>query len=209
MEILADEYPPSQICNLLWSKNSNELVSTHGFSAGHAQNQGTLVPSSKPTLRMLTTISLPSNSLHLYASTWRLRVLVSVLTFLCSQGATELIRNKSLLFRVTATESCTSPCRLRCVQAQPHFLPFSALTSLLLRRARRCTLSLLSYRAGLYRSSFLFTAVSRAPETRPCDSGTPSHLEELRRSRRIGRSSIHLLGLGNWMLEWMNGPTLP
>lgn len=30
----------SQICNLLWSKNSNELVSTHGFSAGSAQNQG-------------------------------------------------------------------------------------------------------------------------------------------------------------------------
>ncbi|SCV69836.1 BQ2448_1230 [Microbotryum intermedium] len=29
----------SQICNLLWSKNSNELVSTHGFSAGQAQNQ--------------------------------------------------------------------------------------------------------------------------------------------------------------------------
>ncbi|SCZ89648.1 BZ3500_MvSof-1268-A1-R1_Chr9g10520 [Microbotryum saponariae] len=28
-----------QICNLLWSKNSNELVSTHGFSAGQAQNQ--------------------------------------------------------------------------------------------------------------------------------------------------------------------------
>ncbi|ORY89774.1 WD40-repeat-containing domain protein [Leucosporidium creatinivorum] len=29
----------SQICNLLWSKNSNELVSTHGFSSGQAQNQ--------------------------------------------------------------------------------------------------------------------------------------------------------------------------
>ena len=32
----------SQICNLMWSKNSNEVVSTHGFSAGQAQNQGTL-----------------------------------------------------------------------------------------------------------------------------------------------------------------------
>lgn len=32
----------AQICNLLWSRNSNELVSTHGFSAGHAQNQGAL-----------------------------------------------------------------------------------------------------------------------------------------------------------------------
>jgi len=30
----------SQICNLMWSKNNNELVSTHGFSAGQAQNQG-------------------------------------------------------------------------------------------------------------------------------------------------------------------------
>ncbi|KAK4054192.1 substrate-specific activator of APC-dependent proteolysis [Microbotryomycetes sp. JL201] len=29
----------SQICNLLWSKTSNELVSTHGFSTGPAQNQ--------------------------------------------------------------------------------------------------------------------------------------------------------------------------
>lgn len=29
----------SQICNLMWSKNSNELVSTHGFSAGQVQNQ--------------------------------------------------------------------------------------------------------------------------------------------------------------------------
>jgi cell division cycle 20-like protein 1 (cofactor of APC complex) len=32
----------SQICNLMWSKNSNEVVSTHGFSAGQAQNQGKL-----------------------------------------------------------------------------------------------------------------------------------------------------------------------
>ncbi|KAK4684298.1 cell division cycle 20-like protein 1, cofactor of APC complex, partial [Tremellales sp. Uapishka_1] len=29
----------SQVCNLLWSLNSNELVSTHGFSVGPIQNQ--------------------------------------------------------------------------------------------------------------------------------------------------------------------------
>ncbi|GAA5867329.1 hypothetical protein JCM3774_003548 [Rhodotorula dairenensis] len=29
----------SQVCNMLFSKNSNELVTTHGFSAGQAQNQ--------------------------------------------------------------------------------------------------------------------------------------------------------------------------
>ncbi|TFK50879.1 WD40 repeat-like protein [Heliocybe sulcata] len=29
----------SQVCNLLWSLNSHELVSTHGFSSSHAQNQ--------------------------------------------------------------------------------------------------------------------------------------------------------------------------
>jgi cell division cycle 20-like protein 1, cofactor of APC complex len=29
----------SQICNLMWSKTSNELVSTHGYSAGKVQNQ--------------------------------------------------------------------------------------------------------------------------------------------------------------------------
>ncbi|GAA5848244.1 hypothetical protein JCM9279_000988 [Rhodotorula babjevae] len=29
----------SQVCNMLYSKNSNELVTTHGFSAGQAQNQ--------------------------------------------------------------------------------------------------------------------------------------------------------------------------
>ncbi|KAH8922178.1 WD40 repeat-like protein [Atractiella rhizophila] len=29
----------SQVCNLMWSKNSNELVSTHGFSNSNHQNQ--------------------------------------------------------------------------------------------------------------------------------------------------------------------------
>ncbi|EIW72150.1 hypothetical protein TREMEDRAFT_66731 [Tremella mesenterica DSM 1558] len=29
----------SQVCNLMWSRNSNELVSTHGYSAGPVQNQ--------------------------------------------------------------------------------------------------------------------------------------------------------------------------
>ncbi|GAA5836647.1 hypothetical protein JCM11251_002686 [Rhodosporidiobolus azoricus] len=29
----------SQVCNMLFSRNSNELVTTHGFSAGQAQNQ--------------------------------------------------------------------------------------------------------------------------------------------------------------------------
>ncbi|KDQ56327.1 hypothetical protein JAAARDRAFT_132460 [Jaapia argillacea MUCL 33604] len=29
----------SQVCNLLWSRNSHELVSTHGFSSTSAQNQ--------------------------------------------------------------------------------------------------------------------------------------------------------------------------
>ncbi|TXT15821.1 hypothetical protein VHUM_00324 [Vanrija humicola] len=29
----------SQVCNLMWSKNSNELVSTHGYSGGPVQNQ--------------------------------------------------------------------------------------------------------------------------------------------------------------------------
>ena len=29
----------SQICNLMWSRTSNELVSTHGYSAGKVQNQ--------------------------------------------------------------------------------------------------------------------------------------------------------------------------
>jgi cell division cycle 20-like protein 1 (cofactor of APC complex) len=28
-----------QVCNLMWSKNSNELVSTHGYSGGPVQNQ--------------------------------------------------------------------------------------------------------------------------------------------------------------------------
>jgi hypothetical protein len=28
-----------KVCNMLFSKNSNELVTTHGFSAGQAQNQ--------------------------------------------------------------------------------------------------------------------------------------------------------------------------
>ncbi|ORY92700.1 WD40-repeat-containing domain protein [Leucosporidium creatinivorum] len=37
--LLSEVDTGSQICNLLWSKNSNELVSTHGFSAGQAQNQ--------------------------------------------------------------------------------------------------------------------------------------------------------------------------
>lgn len=29
----------SQVCNLMWSKTSNELVSTHGYSGGKIQNQ--------------------------------------------------------------------------------------------------------------------------------------------------------------------------
>lgn len=29
----------SQVCNLMWSRNSNEIVSTHGYSAGPVQNQ--------------------------------------------------------------------------------------------------------------------------------------------------------------------------
>ncbi|ORY31623.1 WD40-repeat-containing domain protein [Naematelia encephala] len=29
----------SQVCNLMWSKNSNEIVSTHGYSGGPVQNQ--------------------------------------------------------------------------------------------------------------------------------------------------------------------------
>ncbi|KLT44428.1 WD40 repeat-like protein [Cutaneotrichosporon oleaginosum] len=29
----------SQVCNLMWSRNSNEIVSTHGYSAGPIQNQ--------------------------------------------------------------------------------------------------------------------------------------------------------------------------
>ncbi|KAJ3521394.1 hypothetical protein NMY22_g12340 [Coprinellus aureogranulatus] len=29
----------SQVCNLIWSKTSHELVSTHGFSSTTAQNQ--------------------------------------------------------------------------------------------------------------------------------------------------------------------------
>lgn len=29
----------SQICNLMWSKTSNELISTHGYSSGAIQNQ--------------------------------------------------------------------------------------------------------------------------------------------------------------------------
>lgn len=37
----------SQICNLMWSKNSNELVSTHGFSAGQVQNQSALRPDTR------------------------------------------------------------------------------------------------------------------------------------------------------------------
>ena len=28
-----------QVCNLMWSKNSNEIVSTHGYSGGPVQNQ--------------------------------------------------------------------------------------------------------------------------------------------------------------------------
>lgn len=61
------------------------------------------------------------NSLHLYASIPRFSFLVSALTFLCSQGVTGLIRSKSLLFKVTATVSCTSPCHLRCVEARVWF----------------------------------------------------------------------------------------
>jgi len=34
-EMIADE----QVCNLMWSKNSNEIVSTHGYSGGTVQNQ--------------------------------------------------------------------------------------------------------------------------------------------------------------------------
>lgn len=29
----------SQVCNLMWSRNSNEIVSTHGYSGGTVQNQ--------------------------------------------------------------------------------------------------------------------------------------------------------------------------
>ncbi|KAL7424575.1 substrate-specific activator of APC-dependent proteolysis [Cryptotrichosporon argae] len=37
---LINEYDTgSQVCNLMWSRNSNELVSTHGYSAGQFQNQ--------------------------------------------------------------------------------------------------------------------------------------------------------------------------
>lgn len=28
-----------QVCNLMWSKNSNEIVSTHGYSGGNVSNQ--------------------------------------------------------------------------------------------------------------------------------------------------------------------------
>ncbi|KAK8853417.1 hypothetical protein IAR55_004123 [Kwoniella newhampshirensis] len=37
---LVSEYDTgSQVCNLMWSRNSNELVSTHGYSAGPVTNQ--------------------------------------------------------------------------------------------------------------------------------------------------------------------------
>lgn len=41
----------SQVCNLAWSKNSNELVSTHGYS----QNQ--IVVWSYPTMRSMCVLS--------------------------------------------------------------------------------------------------------------------------------------------------------
>lgn len=38
-QLLSDIDTGSQVCNLLWSKTANELISTHGFSGGKVQHQ--------------------------------------------------------------------------------------------------------------------------------------------------------------------------
>ncbi|MBW0490207.1 hypothetical protein O181_029922 [Austropuccinia psidii MF-1] len=45
----------SQVCSLKWSKNSNELVSTHGFSPGPIQNQVCLWK--YPSMQQIATLS--------------------------------------------------------------------------------------------------------------------------------------------------------
>lgn len=44
-----------QVCSLMWSKTSNELVSTHGFSAGPIQNQICLWK--YPSMQQVATLS--------------------------------------------------------------------------------------------------------------------------------------------------------
>ncbi|GHJ84198.1 hypothetical protein NliqN6_0600 [Naganishia liquefaciens] len=45
----------SQVCNLMWSKNSNEIVSTHGYSAGPVSNQITVWK--YPTMSQVATLT--------------------------------------------------------------------------------------------------------------------------------------------------------
>lgn len=48
-------YIVHQVCSLKWSKTSNELVSTHGFSPGPIQNQVCLWK--YPSMQQIATLS--------------------------------------------------------------------------------------------------------------------------------------------------------
>jgi len=45
----------SQVCNILWSKTANEVISTHGFSSGKIQNQ--IQVWKYPTMQPIATLS--------------------------------------------------------------------------------------------------------------------------------------------------------